>query len=287
MQRSIICNISFLLFALFTFITAGCAKAPSMVEQPKPVEQTTQTRLPVKYGALVIISEPTGADIKIDGNPIDTTPLALKDVPVGSYKIEVGLTHYEMWSGEVDVKQGQMAEVRAKLELKPSTLEIKSEINGAKVQIDGEDVGVTPYSKLLPSNVAHSITVSAEGYYPESQKITLKPDVKEAVSVALKKIPTGTLEVKAEPDEKQNISIALEKQTIQPDFIIGKDGVKMKLIPAGEFMMGSPEGEGYDNEYPQHVVYLDAFYIDKYEVTNAQYKKFMDATGYKTPNILE
>jgi sulfatase modifying factor 1 len=32
-----------------------------------------------------------------------------------------------------------------------------------------------------------------------------------------------------------------------------------------------------------HTVYLDAFYIDKYEVTNAQYKKFMDAKGYKAP----
>jgi iron(II)-dependent oxidoreductase len=65
--------------------------------------------------------------------------------------------------------------------------------------------------------------------------------------------------------------------------IIGKDGAEMILIPAGEFIMGSPEGEGNDDEHPQHTVFLDAFYIDKYEVTNAQYKKFMDATGHKAP----
>ncbi len=64
--------------------------------------------------------------------------------------------------------------------------------------------------------------------------------------------------------------------------IIGKDGAEMVLITAGEFQMGSNDGQ--DNEKPVHSVYLDAFYMDKYEVTNAQYRKFMDATGYKAPS---
>ena len=66
-----------------------------------------------------------------------------------------------------------------------------------------------------------------------------------------------------------------------------EDGAEMILIPAGEFIMGSPEGEGEDYEHPQHTVFLDAFYIDKYEVTNAQYKQFMDATGRKAPEYWE
>lgn len=67
-----------------------------------------------------------------------------------------------------------------------------------------------------------------------------------------------------------------------PKEIIGKiDDAPMVLIPAGEFEMGSNDGE--DDEKPVHTVYLDAFYMDKYEVTNALYKKFMDATGYKAP----
>ena len=56
----------------------------------------------------------------------------------------------------------------------------------------------------------------------------------------------------------------------------------MVLIPAGEFLMGSSEDEGAFDEHPQHKVYLDAFYIDKYEVTNAQFKEFVEATGYVT-----
>ena len=56
----------------------------------------------------------------------------------------------------------------------------------------------------------------------------------------------------------------------------------MVLIPAGEFEMGSDEFEkgsdiGYANETPVHTVHVDAFYMDIYEVTNAQYKVFVDA----------
>ena len=55
--------------------------------------------------------------------------------------------------------------------------------------------------------------------------------------------------------------------------IVDKDS--MVLIPAGEFQMGSNDGE--PDEKPVHTVYVDAFYMDVTEVTNVQYKKFVDA----------
>jgi formylglycine-generating enzyme required for sulfatase activity len=57
----------------------------------------------------------------------------------------------------------------------------------------------------------------------------------------------------------------------------------MVQIPEGWFLMGSPEGEGDSDEHPQHKVWVDTFRIDKCEVTNAQYEKFMKATGYGAP----
>jgi formylglycine-generating enzyme required for sulfatase activity len=54
---------------------------------------------------------------------------------------------------------------------------------------------------------------------------------------------------------------------------------EMMLIPAGEFVMGSPENVGNDDEHPQHTVYLDDFFIGKYEVTNEQYVEFLNAIG--------
>ncbi|MBI5622438.1 MAG: SUMF1/EgtB/PvdO family nonheme iron enzyme [Elusimicrobia bacterium] len=51
----------------------------------------------------------------------------------------------------------------------------------------------------------------------------------------------------------------------------------MVKVPAGAFLMGSPWREGAEDEHPQRSVYLDAFYIDKYEVTNAQYRRCVEA----------
>ena len=50
--------------------------------------------------------------------------------------------------------------------------------------------------------------------------------------------------------------------------------MEMVRIPEGEFIMGSPDGSS--NEKPQHTVYLDAFEIAKYPLTNLQYRVFLD-----------
>ena len=51
----------------------------------------------------------------------------------------------------------------------------------------------------------------------------------------------------------------------------------MVSIPAGTFQMGSDDSDAQADEEPVHTVYVDAFYMDIYEVTNAEYKKFVDA----------
>jgi formylglycine-generating enzyme required for sulfatase activity len=49
----------------------------------------------------------------------------------------------------------------------------------------------------------------------------------------------------------------------------------MIYIPAGEFTMGSNEGDS--DESPKHTVFLDGYWVDKYEVTNKQYASFLSA----------
>lgn len=70
-----------------------------------------------------------------------------------------------------------------------------------------------------------------------------------------------------------------------PGEIVAKDGAPMVLVQAGPFPMGVPPGDrdGGRDEYPRHEVSLDAFYIDKYEVTNGRYLEFVKATGHRTP----
>ena len=62
----------------------------------------------------------------------------------------------------------------------------------------------------------------------------------------------------------------------------------MIFIPAGEFIMGSSLADLKNlaelDEYPQRHVYVAAFYMDVHEVTNAEYKRFVDSTGVETPD---
>jgi len=62
-----------------------------------------------------------------------------------------------------------------------------------------------------------------------------------------------------------------------------RDGAVMVKVPAGEFIMGSPDGEGDDDEHPQHTVYLDGFWIDQTEVTNARYRQCVEAGDCEEP----
>lgn len=56
----------------------------------------------------------------------------------------------------------------------------------------------------------------------------------------------------------------------------------MVQIPSGEFLMGASDDEGRQDEYPQHRVKINSFWMDVTEVTNAQFEKFVKATGYIT-----
>jgi formylglycine-generating enzyme required for sulfatase activity len=60
-------------------------------------------------------------------------------------------------------------------------------------------------------------------------------------------------------------------------------GIPMVLIPSGEFQMGSEWGD--INERPVHSVYLDAYYLDVYEVTNELFARFLNDVGIQEESV--
>jgi sulfatase modifying factor 1 len=57
---------------------------------------------------------------------------------------------------------------------------------------------------------------------------------------------------------------------------------EMVWVPGGEFTMGTDSPLGWLDEKPAHRVWVDGFWMDQTEVTNAQFRAFVEATGYVT-----
>ncbi len=84
-----------------------------------------------------------------------------------------------------------------------------------------------------------------------------------------------------------NSSSEIESKSAVPskneDVNKNRPAIQWVEIPAGTFTMGSPVSEaGRKKDETQHQVTLDAFKISKFEITVAQFKEFVDATGYLT-----
>ena len=85
------------------------------------------------------------------------------------------------------------------------------------------------------------------------------------------------------PGEKSSLETATgHKQGYEKTVSAPSQEPSMGLVPAGEFTMGSTTGDS--DERPTHQVYLDAFSIDRYEVSVRQYAAFLQETGGDSPS---
>lgn len=92
-----------------------------------------------------------------------------------------------------------------------------------------------------------------------------------------KQNPKGTESSEVAPATASNTDIVIKTKTSTVD------KMEMVYVPAGEFIMGAEDDTGNANEHPQHTVYLDAYWIDMTEVTNAQYEKCVVAGACTDP----
>lgn len=82
---------------------------------------------------------------------------------------------------------------------------------------------------------------------------------------------------------KSNSAKVKESTQMSTDQVQSNDTPKgMVRIESGTFTMGGKSDQAYEDEFPRHDVTVSGFYMDETEVTNAQFAKFIEATGYKT-----
>jgi formylglycine-generating enzyme required for sulfatase activity len=145
---------------------------------------------------------------------------------------------------------------------------VESGHSGGPIFQGGKVVGVVGSGS---QSVGRGVTVGSVEDYIEGFGITAQERTSSA-SMAIESTPPPDATAKSEP-----------RPMTQDSGIIGKDDAPMVLIPAGEFQMGSPDGEGSTDEHPQHRVYLDTYYMDKFEVSVSRYAEFMRSTGRRAP----
>ena len=107
-------------------------------------------------------------------------------------------------------------------------------------------------------------------------------------------LPVGTeppvvMETLTATEAPTAVATELPKATATPVLAIGStrirpaDGMTMMYVPEGNFIMGWPDNAGNSYQHPQHTVYLDAFWMDKTEVTNGMYALCVQAGTCQQP----
>ena len=101
-------------------------------------------------------------------------------------------------------------------------------------------------------------------------------------------------------DDRWPVTEIIRRGKLPETLVAPIDGAEMVLVPQGEFIMGISEmelrrvaalGESYHpiftTEMPARRLFLKSYYIDRYPVTNYQYRTFVEATGHRKPPLVD
>lgn len=149
-------------------------------------------------GALVVFSEPSGADVYIDGRYYGRTPITIQRIPVGRKIVTLKMSGYADWSEDVLIETGQISQVNAVLKL-AGTLQVSSSPSGARVYLDGKDLGTTPLSNSSIPEGTHNLSVELFGYKPWRAIVEIVPRQTTNIFANLEPAPIDITELTVNP----------------------------------------------------------------------------------------
>jgi formylglycine-generating enzyme required for sulfatase activity len=160
------------------------------------------------------------------------------------------------------------------------TLRVFSDVAGARLWLDGGEVSRStgPRPVEFENVLAGRREIAAWDLSGREARATVSLRAGATTEVHLDILGLG-----ADPSRPlELIPIGANPQGYQEAWR-PRDGAIMVEVPAGEFSMGSMEGEGEPDERPQRRVHVSRFWIDKTEVTWQQFRRYADATGSPLP----
>jgi hypothetical protein len=139
-------------------------------------------------GNLLVLTQPEGAMVLVDGQERGNSPATIEDVPAGTHIVEARRRGYEGESQSVQVEEGRQATVRVVLtEAARGGLRVTSSIPGAEVLLDGQSIGTTPLSHGEIEAGEHTVVVRSQGHRDWERRVTVRP----AVELLVEATPDG------------------------------------------------------------------------------------------------
>jgi len=167
---------------------------------------------PVNTGILYVQSNPTTAEVRLDGLYQGTSPLTIPNVSAGDHTLRLEKTGYSPWQDQVTVTAGITNPVYVTLTPIPpppttGTLVVNSNPDGADVKLNGTYRGLTNLTIPNVSAAIHTVRVEKMGYYPWENTVSVAAGGTTIVNVGLTAIPpiptTGTVNVTSDPSGAQ------------------------------------------------------------------------------------
>lgn len=138
-------------------------------------------------------------------------------------------------------------------------------------------IGITGYLLHKYNKNQNTLQITRKDAIDNTKKLTMLQTKLQELEKIKQELETqiNTTNEKLQKTESEKMKLLAELQTVKP--LVQKGSPSgMILIEAGEFIMGS---DNILDAQPQRKVYVDSFYIDKYEVTNEEYVEFLNSIG--------
>lgn len=139
-----------------------------------------------RVGGLRVRCSVDGAVIRLNGKRIGQTPMRRdRALRAGRYKIRIKKLGYLEYTEKFKIRAKRTTTIEADLLPFAGVLEVRSDINGAPVLVDGEKVGTAPLRVEVDPG-KHTVVVKADGHSPQAEKITARPGKKSKIEARFK-----------------------------------------------------------------------------------------------------
>ena len=150
------------------------------------------------FGGLKVTSEPSGANLWLDGQRMGVTPYEDERKASGTYELRVVNEYHHSYVGEVTVDDGKITTEHLALKKNCGTLEVTSDPPGAELWLDGESIGVTPYEDTRKPSGNYDLRVVHQHHLSHRGTVTVSDGQTTSERVTLE-ANYGALEVSSEP----------------------------------------------------------------------------------------